>query len=311
MNRARWAITNRLHAIETGCLIPAMTTVLSTPTAASVREAIAALREWQHDEAPMQLHPGDIGWNHRFGTAETVAVVRTWSRDGRILAVGMLDSPTLVRMTLAPDAFQDEDLARRLVEDFSLPERGVLPEGAVSIEAPQGLLLHDLLTKEGWGVDEPWTPLFRDFAEAVADPGVRIKAIGPEQAQDFADVLRSAFDTQRPTREYRHKMSAGPFYADARCLGAYDDQGNPAAVVTVWSAGPGKPGLVEPMGVHADHRGRGYGRAITVAGAAALREMGSSSVRVCTPSSNVGGVATYKAAGFAARPGIADRIRTV
>jgi ribosomal protein S18 acetylase RimI-like enzyme len=65
------------------------------------------------------------------------------------------------------------------------------------------------------------------------------------------------------------------------------------------------------MGVHADHRGRGYGRAITVAGAAALREMGSSSVRVCTPSSNVGGVATYKAAGFVARQEIADRIRMV
>ncbi|MER7952813.1 GNAT family N-acetyltransferase [Streptomyces sp. NPDC096079] len=288
-----------------------MTIALSTPTAGGVREAVAALREWQHDEAPMQLHPGDIGWNYRFGTAGTAAAVRTWSRDGRILAVGMLDTPVLVRMTVAPGAFRDEDLARRLVEDISLPERGVLPAGAVSIEAPQGLLLHDLLTKEGWGVDEPWTPLFRDLAEAVEDPGTRIKTIGLEQAQDFADVLRSAFSTTRPTRAYLYEMSAAPFYAEARCLGAYDGRGNPVAVVTVWSAGPGKPGLVEPMGVHADHRGRGYGRAVTLAGAAALREMGSSGVRVCTPSSNVGGVATYKAAGFAARPEIADRIRKV
>ncbi|AZP15240.1 GNAT family N-acetyltransferase [Streptomyces aquilus] len=288
-----------------------MTMVLSTPTAGRVREAMAALREWQYDEAPMQLHPGDIGWNYRFGTAETAAAIRTWSRDGRILAVGMLDSPTLVRMTVAPDVFQDEDLARQLVNDLSLPERGVLPEGAVSVEAPRGLLLHDLLAEEGWGVDEPWTPLFRDLAEAVEDPGVPIKEIGLEQAQDFADVLRSAFNTTRPTRDYRHGMSAAPFFSEARCLGAHDDHGNPAAVVTVWSAGPGRPGLVEPMGVHADHRGRGYGRAITLAGAAALREMGSSSVRVCTPSANVGGVATYKAAGFTAMPEIADRIRKV
>lgn len=288
-----------------------MTMVLSTPTADEVRAAVTALREWQHDEAPMQLHPGDIGWNYRFGAAETAAAVRIWSRDGRIVAVGMLDTPTLIRMTVAPDAFRDEDLARRLVEDFSLPERGVLPEGAVSVEAPRGLLLHDLLTKEGWGFDEPWTPLFRDLAEAVEDPGVTIRAIGLGQAQDFGEVVRSAFSSTRPTREYRHRMSAAPFYADVRCLGAYDSQDNCAAVVTVWSAGPGKPGLVEPMGVHADHRGRGFGRAITVAGAAALREMGSSSVRVCTPSSNVGGVATYKAAGFVARPRIADRIRKV
>lgn len=293
-----------------GCLIPAMTIVLGTPAVDGVREAMAALRVWQYDGAPMQLHPGDIGWNHRFGTAETAAVVRTWSRDGRILAVGMLDSPTVVRMTVAPDAFRDQGLARRLVEDLSLPERGVLPEGAVSIEAPLGLLLHDLLTEEGWGVDEPWTPLFRGLAEPVEDPGVRIRAIGPEQAQDFAGVLRSAFNTSRPTREYWHAMSAGPFFADARCLGACDDQGDVAGVVTVWSAGPGKPGLVEPMGVHEDHRGRGYGRAITLAGAAALREMGSSSVRVCTPSSNAGGIATYRAAGFEARPEVRDRIRT-
>ncbi|MFF4926529.1 MULTISPECIES: GNAT family N-acetyltransferase [unclassified Kitasatospora] len=286
-----------------------MTIVLGTPTAGGVREAMGALREWQDDGAPMQLHAGDIGWNCRFGTAETAAVVRTWSRGGRILAVGVLDSPTVLRMTVAPDAFRDEDLARRLVEDVSLPERGVLPEGAVSVEAPLGLLLHDLLTEEGWGVDEPWTPLFRDLARAVEDPGVRIRAIGPEQAQDFADVLRSAFGTSRPTRAYWHGMSAGPYAADARCLGAYDDRGSPAAVVTVWSAGPGRPGLVEPMGVHEDHRGRGYGRAITLAGAAALRELGSSSVRVCTPSSNVGGVATYRAAGFEARPEIGDRIR--
>ncbi|MFI8372106.1 GNAT family N-acetyltransferase [Streptomyces sp. NPDC085466] len=287
-----------------------MTMELGIPTADAVRDAMSVLREWQDDAAPMQLHPGDIGWNYRFGAAETAAVVRTWSRGGRIVAVGMIDSPTLVRMTVAPDAFRDEEVARRLVEDFSLPERGVLPEGAVAVEAPSGLLLHDLLSEEGWGVDEPWTPLFRDLTDPVEHHGVRIKPIGPEQAQGFADVLRSAFDTSRPTSRYWHQMSAGPSYADARCLGAYDDQGSVAAVVTVWSAGPGKPGLVEPMGVHEDHRGRGYGRAITLAGAAALREMGSSSVRVCTPSSNVGAVATYKAAGFEARPEVRDRIRT-
>ncbi|MFI2669647.1 GNAT family N-acetyltransferase [Streptomyces albidoflavus] len=286
-----------------------MTFVLGTPTVDGVREAMAALRGWQDDEAPMQLHPGDVGWHYRFGPAETAAVIRTWSRDGQILAIGMLDSPRLLRMTVAPDAFQDENLARRLVEDFSLPERGVLPEGAASVEAPLGLLLHDLLSEDGWGVDEPWTPLFRDLTEPVEDPGVRIKPIGPDQAEDFADVLRSAFHTSRPTSEYRHAMSAGPFYADARCLGAHDDQGNVAAVVTVWSAGPGKPGLVEPMGVHENHRSHGYGRAITVAGAAALREVGSSSVLVCTPSSHAGAVATYRAAGFEARAEVRDRVR--
>lgn len=104
-------------------------------------------------------------------------------------------------------------------------------------------------------------------------------------------------------------MAAGLPYADARCLVAYDDEGNAVAAVTVWSAGPGKPGLLEPMGVHREHRGHGYGKAISVAAAAALRELGSSSALVCTPSVNVAGVATYKSAGFQRLPEVRDKYR--
>ncbi len=83
---------------------------------------MAALREWLQDKAPTQLPPGAIGWNyHRFGTAETHALLRTWSQDGHILAVAVQDSPKLVGMTVAPDAFHDEDFARRLVQDLSCP----------------------------------------------------------------------------------------------------------------------------------------------------------------------------------------------
>ena len=62
-----------------------------------------------------------------------------------------------------------------------------------------------------------------------------------------------------------------------------------------------RPGLFGPPGVHRDHRGHGYGRSVTVA--AALQEMGSSSATMCTPTSNVGGVATY-ASGFQKLPDV-------
>jgi ribosomal protein S18 acetylase RimI-like enzyme len=71
-----------------------------------------------------------------------------------------------------------------------------------------------------------------------------------------------------------------------------------AVAVTAWSAGEGRPGLIEPLGVDPDLRGHGYGRAITIAAAAALRTLGASSAIVCTPSANVGAVATYQSAGF-------------
>jgi ribosomal protein S18 acetylase RimI-like enzyme len=133
-----------------------------------------------------------------------------------------------------------------------------------------------------------------------------VTVIGPEQAHVRTAVQRASFDRSTFTDERWYAMAAGLPYAEARCLVAYDDRGNAVAAVTVWSAGPGKPGLLEPMGVHREHRGHGYGKALTVSAAAALQELGSSSALVCTPSSNVGAVATYKSAGFRQLPEIRD-----
>ncbi|ALO12357.1 Acetyltransferase [Streptomyces venezuelae] len=279
------------------------------PDVDGLGRAVGALREWQADGAPFQLHPGDLGWFWRFGGEATAAAVRTWSRDGRILAVGLLDGPGLLRLTIAPDALRDEELARRLVDDVTEPERGVLPAGKANIEAPTAALVQDLLAGEGWDTDEPWTPLRRDLTEPVADPGVRIEVARPEQAHVYAAVLRAAFDGSTFTEDRWHAMAAGLPFTDARCLIAYDDGGDAVAVVTVWSAGPGRPGLLEPMGVHRAHRRRGHGRAISLAAAAALRELGSSSADVCTPSSNTGAVAAYEAAGFRRLPEVRDRYR--
>jgi len=283
--------------------------VLGKPGVDGLSEAVGVLREWQYDGAPMQLHPGDLGWFWRFGAEATAAAVRTWSRDRQILAVGLLDDPKLLRLTMAPDAQRDEELAQQLVEDVTEPEHGVLIAGEAYVDAPMGALVHDLLFEDGWNADEPWTPLCRDLTEPVKDPGVRIEVIGLEQAHVRTAVQRASFDRSTFTDDRWRAMAAGLPYADARCLVAYDDQGNAVAAVTVWSAGPGKPGLVEPMGVHREHRGHGYGKAITVAAAAALQDLGSSSAIVCTPSLNVGAVATYKSAGFQQLPEIRDQCR--
>lgn len=90
---------------------------------------------------------------------------------------------------------------------------------------------------------------------------------------------------------------------------AYDDDGNAVASATAWSAGEGRPGLLEPVGVHADHRGHRYGTAISLAAARTLRELGASSAIVCTPTANVVAVATYRSAGFVAEELRLDAVR--
>lgn len=286
-----------------------MTIELRTPGPDLTDVVLDALREWQGEGAAVHLHPGDIGWFHRFGPAATTAALRVWSRHGRPVAVGLLDGPRLLRLNVAPEAYGDGELAERLVRDLADPARGVLGEGRAVVEAPMATSVHRLLAERGWAADEPWTPLRRDLTDPVPDPGLRIEVAGPDRVADRVAVQRAAFTGSTFTRERWDRMAAGAPYADARCLVAYDDRGTPVATATVWSAGPDRPGLLEPLGVHAEHRGRGHGRAMAVAAASALRGLGASCALVTTPASNVPAVATYRAAGFRALPETHDSRR--
>ena len=89
-----------------------MTFDLRTPWVGELAAVLGALRGWQSDDAPFQLHPGDIGWVWRTGEEATAAALRTWSSHGRIVAVGFLDGENLLRLAVAPDRYSDDHLAR-------------------------------------------------------------------------------------------------------------------------------------------------------------------------------------------------------
>ena len=279
---------------------------LTTPAPDELRAVLTALREWQVEGAPVQLHPGDLGWAWQVGPERLAGLVRTWSRHGRTLAVGFLDGPVVVRLAIAPEAGDDEELARQIAADVSDPDRGVLPAGPRAVEARLGPALARHLSATGWTAGDPWQPLRRVLDEPVAPPDLEVVTVGPDRARDCAAVHRSAFGSERFTDDRWRAMAAGPAFTEARCLLGLDENGAPVATVTVWSAGPGRPGLVEPMGIHADHRGRGHGTAICVAAAAALQEMGASSATVATEATRVGAVRTYVAAGYQPLGGVRD-----
>ncbi len=283
-----------------------MSITLQLATPDSLDEIVEAVAVWQHDGGPVQLHPGDLGWHWRLGAQELAEALRVWRRDGQILAVGMVDDAGLIRMAIAPSVDEDDAFAVQLLPDLSDPGRGVLPAGAGAVEARFGAAFRDLLRRSGWAADEPWTPLCRDLTTPVEDCGLRVEVVDAHNVEDRVAVQRAMFPNSTFTLERWHAMAGASPYRRARCLVGYDRDGDAVATVTVWSAGQGRPGLLEPLGVHRDHRGHGYGRAITVAAAAALQEMGSSTATVCTPSSNVGGVATYVSAGFQKLPDVTD-----
>jgi GNAT superfamily N-acetyltransferase len=283
-----------------------MSITMETASPGSLDEVAAEVAGWQLEGLPVQLHPGDLGWHWRLGAEDLARDVRVWRRGGQIAAVGVVDDSGLIRMAVTPDADEDDSIASRLMADISDPARGVLPAGAAIVEARFGSAFRELLDGGGWAADAPWTPLARDLTPQVQDCGLRVEVVGPNNVRARVAVQRAAFRNSTFTVERWFTMAAASPYRRARCLVAYATNDDAVAAVTVWSAGPGRPGLLEPMGVHPDHRGLGYGTAICVAAAAALREMGASSATVCTPSANVGAVATYTSAGFQKLPDVTD-----
>src|SRR6478752_2621138 len=241
-----------------------MSITMQLATPGSLDEITGAVAGWQHDGGPVQLHPGDLGWHWRLGTQELADDLRVWRRDGQILAVGLIDGADLIRMAIARSVDDDDAFAAQLLADISDPERGVLTAGAGAVEARFGAALRDLLRRTGWAADEAWTPLTRDLSGPVGNSGLRVEVVDAHNVEDRVAVQRAMFPNSTFTRERWHAMAAATPYRRARCLVGYDPDGHAVAAVTVWSAGPGRPGLLEPMGVHRDHRGHGYGRAVTV-----------------------------------------------
>lgn len=299
-----------------------MDILLRTPHDSELGDLADGLAAWQVDDAQVQLHPGDLGWYSMRGAEATARALRTWSRGGKLVAIGLLDGADLLRLALDPALRRDEQIARRLCADMVDRERGVLPRGEGVVEARGAVALQRRLLDAGWEPDEPWTPLRRDLAGPVPDmlvtrTGVVVEEVDADRAGAWMEVHWSAFKGTPFGEEDRRKvvawwstMMSGPFAARGRTLALIDLAGRWVAVVGVWSAGPGRPGLIEPMVVHREHRGRGYGAAVCEAAASVLHSMGASSVNVCAESSNVGAIATYTAAGFTAGPEIADLVRS-
>ena len=279
---------------------------MSTPTVDQLDALVADLSSWQQDGLPVQLHPGDLGWAWRFGAGPLAEALRVWTAGRRTMAIGFVDDASLIRMAIAPEADQDDDLAQVLVGDLEDPTRCRLHGDEVVVEARFGTAFRSLLRSRGWVDGEPWTPLVRDLGDPVEGSDLRVDVVGPGGVGDRVAVQRAAFERSAFTAERWEAMSRSSAYQQARCLVGYDDLDNAVAAVTVWAAGPGRPGLLEPLGVHRDHRGHHYGTAISLAAAAALHDLGASSATVATPSSNRAAVATYASAGYRRLPDVTD-----
>ena len=129
-----------------------------------------------------------------------------------------------------------------------------------------------MMLSEGWAFDEPWTPLHHDLYDPVPDTlvtraGLRVEVIGPDRAHSWMEVHWSAFKgtpfgeaERRDVVDWWSTMMDGPFADRGRSLAVFGPDGRAVAIVGVWSAGRGRPGLVEPMGCIATTAARAMGQ---------------------------------------------------
>lgn len=273
-----------------------------TPTTTDLPDIIDTVTSWQREGLPIQVHPGDLGWYQRFGAEALASALRVWTVGDEPAAVGFLDESELIRMAISPDHADDRALAEAILADLNEDLTELLPAGTGIVEARFGSALQHTLTEAEWGSDEPWTTLHRDLSEPIPPVTLWIETVDPDRADNrIADriaVESSAFPGSSLTADRWQSMADGHAYKQAKCLVGFTADGAPAGAATVWSAGAGRPGIIEPLGVHSDHRGHGFGVEMTLAAATALRGTGASSITVATPSSNTAAVATYRAAGM-------------
>ena len=233
--------------------------------AADSGPALTALESWTPAGVPGGgVHPGDIGWHLRFDEA----TVLLWTDGDKPVAVGFSDGEVL-RVTVAPGADLGAGLSEDAVDGFPVPGRVPHPT-------------------EAW-LHMSWSP---------RPVTTRARPVGEADVADRVLVQRSAFPNSTFTADKWHTMKRSPAGAAALDFLVRTPSGEPAAAAIGWFAGPGRCGLLEPVGTHADHRGHGYGRDAVLGACAALVELGASAVAVVPRAENAAGVAAYRSAGF-------------
>ncbi len=144
------------------------------------------------------------------------------------------------------------------------------------------------------------------IADAARPAGFTIRPLaGPSEVAAYVVLHRAVFQSESMTEAWRYRTLHQRAYVPTLDLVAVASDGQFAAFCVCWfdADGPtGRPcGQIEPLGVHADVRGQGLGRAILAEGVQHLQQYGAQDVVLETDSYRNAAFSLYEAAGFQVR----------
>lgn len=141
--------------------------------------------------------------------------------------------------------------------------------------------------------------LDRDLPGPALPAGYTLRTVaGPSEIPARVEVHRSAFAPSKMTVEkYSILVGLWPYAYDLDAVVEAPD-GSFAAFTMCWLDREAGVGYFEPVGVHADHRRRGLGKAVNTFGLRLLQAAGARDALVYSDASNAASEALYRSVGF-------------
>lgn len=268
--------------------------------------------EWLKHRPLVTYTVGDLEWwgiNDPDETPEKL--VRLWFDRSELVGWAWGEPPDAAAWMATPAA--SLEVLRAIVEELEAttppdPETGIRRTRTYARDDDVAAV--ELLNRRGYVPDERafshWVRrLPPGGGPAVPEPPLppgyrRASTSWPDDIERRVEVHRSAFAPSRMTVEKYRAIRECPHYAPERDRVIVAPDGSFAAFANAWWDPVGLVGELEPVGVHADHRKLGLGKAVCFDAYRALADLGARECVIFSQTTNAASEALYGSLGATA-----------
>ncbi|HET9344455.1 MAG TPA: GNAT family N-acetyltransferase [Candidatus Limnocylindrales bacterium] len=285
---------------------------------ADLREMQAAITSaWLSPRRPLLPQTiGDLAWWFAGAgpDADWPARIRIWTDGTRTVGWGWFNPPASFDWFVAPLGEADERRIRLEIVAWA-GERVAMHAASRDDAAASAVPSPELWGADGWpetdaladlgfaasghAMTQYHQRLDRDLPGPALPAGYTLRTVaGPSEIPARVEVHRSAFAPSKMTVEkYSILVGLWPYAYDLDAVVEAPD-GSFAAFTMCWLDREAGVGYFEPVGVHADHRRRGLGKAVNTFGLRLLQAAGARDALVYSDASNAASEALYRSVGF-------------
>ena len=220
-------------------------------------------------------HPGQLAWSLGYALPEDLehGPVRLWYDGDEVAAYAWLESPTWAEVCVHPSS-------ACLVPEVST-WLGETADGSLTTMVGENEeWLVDGLADAGWSSthEAPWmtqhSVALADLPPVPAVPGHMFRAIEHDEVAARAACHRGAWEGSKVSEAaYRRLMTLPPYRPELDWVAEHEGEMIASALLW-WDEATGSV-LVEPVGTHPSHRGRGLAGAVSLAALTAARALGA------------------------------------